>query len=75
MNGHRSKFKINSNLDYKKSALSMHCYLKHRSDFSMNIFELGIVKEVKPRALDRKEDKLITKSGFWTHNETSTIIG
>ena len=37
MNGHRSKFKINSTLDYEKSALSVHCYTKHRVNFSMEV--------------------------------------
>ena len=29
MNGHRSKFRIDSSLTYEKSALSMHCFLAH----------------------------------------------
>ena len=61
MNGHRDKFKINSSLAFEKSALSMHCYLKHRSDFNMNIFKLGIIKKCRPRDLDREEDKLVDK--------------
>ena len=61
MNGHRSKFKINGDLDYEKSALSMHCFVKHNSDFSMSHFKLGIVKRVKPIDLDREENKLIMK--------------
>ena len=61
MNGHRSKFKINPNLDYEKSALSMHCFSKHHSDFTMKHFKLGIVKRVKPSELDREENKLINK--------------
>jgi hypothetical protein len=61
MNGHRNKFKINSDKSYEKSALSMHCFLKHQSDFNMGHFKLGIVKTVRPIDLDREENKLITK--------------
>ena len=61
MNGHRDKFKINSNLYFEKSALSMHCYLRHRSQFSMSFFKLGIVKKVRPVDLDREEDKIVSK--------------
>ena len=39
----------------------MHCFSKHRSDFTMKHFKLGIVKRVKPSELDREENKLINK--------------
>ena len=61
MNGHRSKFKIDSTLTYEKSALSMHCFLAHKSSFSMSFYKLGIVKKVKPVDLDREEARLIDK--------------
>ena len=61
MNGHRNKFKIDNELSFEKSALSMHCFLAHKSDFNMGIFKLGIVKKVRPTALDREESILISK--------------
>ena len=61
MNGHRNKFKINESLDYQKSALSMHCFLEHSSDFELKIFKVGIVKRVRPVDLDREEDKLVNR--------------
>ena len=61
MNGHRSKFKIDNALTFEKSALSMHCFLAHKSEFSMKYFKLGIVKKVRPLDLDREEDKLINR--------------
>ena len=59
MNGHRNKFVIDNRLLFEKSALSMHCYLVHKLDFSMELFKLGIVKKVRPLDLDREEDKFI----------------
>ena len=61
MNGHRSKFVIDERLLFEKSALSMHCFLAHKSQFSMEFFKLGIVKRVRPVDLDREEEKLIQK--------------
>ena len=61
MNGHRNKFKIDSALAFEKSALSMHSFLVHKSDFSMNNFKLGIVKKVRPNDLDREEDNIVDK--------------
>ena len=61
MNGHRSKFVIDERLLFEKSALSMHCFLAHKSQFSMEFFKLGIVKKVRPVDLDREEEKLIQK--------------
>ena len=59
MNGHREKFCIDSRLKFEKSALSMHCFLKHKDKFSMEFFKLGIIKKVRPLDLDREEDKFI----------------
>ncbi|KAL5247374.1 hypothetical protein ACHWQZ_G019296 [Mnemiopsis leidyi] len=61
MNGHRSKFVIDERLLFEKSAMSMHCFLAHKSQFSMELFKLGIVKRVRPVELDREEEKLIQK--------------
>lgn len=61
MNGHRGKFKIDENLLFEQSALSMHCYLAHRSQFDMKHFKLGIVKKVRPMELDREEDMFINR--------------
>ncbi len=61
MNGHRNKFTIDDRLLFEKSALSMHCFLKHKDRFSMEYFTLGIVKKVRPLDLDREEEKLIFK--------------
>ena len=61
MNGHRNKFKIDNELSFEKPALSMHCFLAHKSDFNMGIFKLGVVKKVRPTALDREESILISK--------------
>ena len=55
MNGHRNKFDSTS-LEYEKSALSLHCFMKHKEQFDMKYFKLGIVKRVRPVLLDRVED-------------------
>ena len=39
---------IDERLLFVKSALSMHCFLAHKSQFSMKLFKLGIVKRVMP---------------------------
>ena len=59
MNGHRDKFIIDERLKFEQSALSMHCFLKHKDDFNMGIFKLGIVKKMAPLDLDREEEKFI----------------
>ena len=46
MNGHRNKFVIDDTLEFEKSALSMHCFLVHKNEFSMTYFKLGIVKKL-----------------------------
>ncbi len=61
MNGHRNKFKIDNALTFEKSALSMHSFLVHKSDFSMDNFKLGIVKKVRPNDLDREESIFVNK--------------
>ena len=75
MNGHRSKFKIKSSLVHEESALSMHCFLKHHSDFHMKHFKLGIVKRVRPIDLDREENKLINKfrTNIWGLNRMVVV--
>ena len=75
MNGHRSKFKINPQCDFEKSALSMHCFLKHKDEFSLNFFKIGIVKKVKPNELDREEDKLINRfrTNIWGLNRIVVV--
>ena len=59
MNGHRDKFIIDERLKFEQSALSMHCFLKHKNDFKMGIFKLGIVRKMAPLDLDREEEKFI----------------
>ena len=61
MNGHRNKFVIDNNLKFEGSALSMHCFLEHKEQFSMQFFKLGIVRKVRPIELDRLEDAFIQK--------------
>lgn len=75
MNGHRNKFKIDSSLTFEKSALSMHCYLEHKIDFSMKLFKLGIVKKVRPVVLDREESKLINRyrTNIWGLNRIVVV--
>ena len=75
MHGHRNKFKIDSSLTFEKSALSMHCFLAHKSDFSMSFFKLGIVKKVKPVELDREETFYINKfrTSIWGLNRISVV--
>ena len=75
MNGHRSKFYIDSRLLFEKSALPMHCFLAHKSDFSLELFKLGIVKKVRPMELDREEDKLINKykTNIWGLNRICVV--
>ena len=62
-------------MDYEKSALSMHCFLKHHSDFNMLHFKLGIVKKFKPINLDREENKLIMKyrTNIWGLNRIVVV--
>ena len=75
MNGHRNKFKIDNALSFEKSALSMHCYLEHKDNFSMKHFKLGIVKKVRPIDLDREENKLINRyrTNIWGLNRIVVV--
>lgn len=52
----------NKTIMHEKSALSMHCFLKHTSEFDLKFFKLGIVKSV-PLALnlDREESRFCVK--------------
>ena len=61
MNGHRSHFVIDNRLLFEKSALSMHCFLTHKADFSMELFKLGIVKQARAVDLNREEERFIQK--------------
>ena len=61
LNGHRHKFKIDDRGLYEHSALSMHCYIEHRDNFSFNNFRFGIVKKAQPSLLDREESRFCTK--------------
>ena len=61
MNGHRSKFKIDTDLTFEQSALAMHTFLMHKDNFNMKIFKLGIVKKVNPNYLNREEDFFISR--------------
>ena len=64
MNGHRSKFKTDQ-LAFEQSALSYHCFLKHRDkdNFSISSFRIGIVKRVSAMELDRFEEFFIESFG------------
>ena len=70
MNGHRDKFKLDVNLSYEKSALSMHCFEQHPDKFDMSYFQIGFVKKVNPLNLDREEDIIINtyKTNIWGLN-------
>ena len=59
MNGHRDKFCIDDRLKFEQSALSMHCYLKHKTHFTLTTFKVGIVRKVNPMDLDREEERYI----------------
>ena len=75
MNGHRNKFKIDSLLTFEKSALSMHCFLEHKTEFNMKLFKLGLVKKVRPVDLDREESKLINRyrTNIWGLNRIVVV--
>ena len=55
------KFKIDDRGLYEHSALSMHCYIEHRDNFSFENFKFGIVKRTQPCLLDREEARFCTK--------------
>ena len=75
MNGHRSKFVIDNQLLFEKSALSMHCFLEHKNDFSMKYFKLGIIKKVRPVELDREENFFINRfrTNIWGINRIVVV--
>ena len=58
-NGHRSCFV--SEEKWEKSALSWHAKEAHQNDFSLENFEITIVKQVSPQQLRRTEFKYIDK--------------
>ena len=61
--GHRGCF---NNQKWDKSALSMHAWEVHQTQFSLDIFTVAVVKKVSPQRLRREEysfiDKYQTKS-------------
>ena len=57
--GHRSCF--NSEDKWEKSALSMHAKEAHQNNFSLEIFNVSVIKEVSPQHLRREEFKIIDK--------------
>ena len=74
-NGHRADFKIDENKTYEKSALSEHCYDKHRDSFDLKYFKIGIIKACSVSNLDRLEDSMITKyrTNIWGLNRMKVI--
>ena len=69
LNGHRACFKT-ENFTFEKSALSMHIFTEHVSNFDdkLDNFSFGIIQQVAPRNLDRAED-------FYIFNSRSDILG
>ena len=64
MNGHRSAFKLNEGgiyEDYKKSALSYHCYDRHPDNMSLGLLRIGFIRSCKAVDLDREESRFISK--------------
>ena len=57
-NGHRSCF---NEVDYEKSALSMHTKDKHPDSMNLNKFKISVVKKVSPRNIKREEFRYIEK--------------
>jgi len=74
-NGHRSKFKINDEKAYEKSALSQHCFDCHNDAMTLTNFKVGIVKKCKPCDLDREENRFISKfrTDIWGLNRINVI--
>ena len=56
--GHRNSFNEEK---WENSALSMHAREVHKMQFSLDIFNISIVKKVSPQQLRREEFKLIDK--------------
>ena len=63
LNGHRNcfKFSVADSKIFEKSALSLHVHNDHVWDFGNKLgnFNFGIIKQVRPSALDRAEDFFI----------------
>ena len=57
--GHRSCFNNDDKVD--KSALSMHAKECHRDHFTLESFNISVVKKVSPQQLRREEFKFIDK--------------
>jgi hypothetical protein len=57
-NGHRGCF---NEVDFEKSALSMHAKDKHPNNMSLNNFSVAVVKKVSPRNIKREEFRFIEK--------------
>ena len=57
--GHRSCFNSEDKVD--KSALSMHAKECHMENFSLETFNISVVKKVSPQQLRREEFKFIDK--------------
>jgi hypothetical protein len=74
-NGHRSKFVIDDQRTYEKSALSQHCFDCHPDNMLLTNFKIGIVKSVNPIELDREENRYITKfrTDIWGLNRMNVI--
>jgi hypothetical protein len=58
INGHRNKF---NELDYEKSALSLHAHDCHPDRFTIDIFKFAIMKSCNPLRLNREEFRFIEK--------------
>ena len=56
---HRSCFNVEDKWD--KSALSMHAKDVHQMNFSLNIFNIAVIKKVSPQRIRREEFKFIDK--------------
>ena len=56
--GHRTSF---TESKYEKSALSMHAREVHGTHFSLDIFNVAVVKKVSPQILRREEFRYIDK--------------
>ena len=74
-NGHRSKFVLDDQCSYEKSALSQHCFDHHPDNMQLSNFKIGIVKSVNPIELDREENRFITKfrTDIWGLNRMNVI--
>ena len=57
--GHRSCFNVEDKWD--KSALSMHARDVHQMNFSLDIFNIAVIKKVSPQRIRREEFKFIDK--------------